>query len=243
MVIYDYRIRGERIQASKDLVGGLFDVLGINSTKKMRDSIAINLKPSWYNMEKLSLIPDIKDEIIKRMDDLILNNKGDINYSQGLAHHKKDRERIIEDVEVALFEDKCFWITSPRMDNPMATQSMWNWQGYLSWSLVNNNVNVINYNYYYGGGVRAPNDKEQLLFLHIALGVPDKNGKQSLYFKLLPKSAMRDHIRGPMSNQVMAGHYLKHPLMVNWNIPIKIFFCDGQDYNFLNWDGSPFIKQ
>ena len=151
--------------------------------------------------------------------------------------------RIIEDVEVALFEDKCFWITSPRMDNPIATQSMWNWQGYLSWSLVNNNVNITNYNFSPGGVVRAPNDKEQLLFLHIALGVPDKNGKQSLYFKLLPKSAMRDHIRGPMSNQVMAGHYLKHPLMVNWNIPIKIFFCDGQDYNFLNWDGSPFIKQ
>ena len=43
--------------------------------------------------------PDIKDEIIKRMNDLILNNKGDISYKQGLPYAKLGRERIIEDVD------------------------------------------------------------------------------------------------------------------------------------------------
>ena len=85
MVIYDwdsYRNIDDRLQAAEDLVRGLFDVLDINSTKKMRDSIAINLNSNWYNLERLSP-PDIKDEIVKRMNDLILNNKGDISCKQG----------------------------------------------------------------------------------------------------------------------------------------------------------------
>ncbi len=234
MVIYDYRNIDERIQVAEDLVRGFFDVLDINSTKKMRDSIAINLKDTWYNLGKLSS-PDIEDEIIRRMNDLILNNKGDISYKQGGAHPKKERERIIEDVEDALSKDKCFWLTSPRIDNYTKGENLWNWEGYLSWSLVNNNVTITNYN--------KSKPHEQLLFLHIALGAPSRRTHQSLYFKLLPKYAMTAQIKRPMRNQVMAGYHLKHPPMVNWDIPIKIFFCESHHYNFLNWDDSPFIKQ
>ena len=235
MVIYDYRHIDERIQAAEELVSGFFDVLDINSTKKMRDSIAINLNDSWYDLGNLASL-DIKDEIVKRMNDLILNNKGGISYKQGLPYPKKVRERIIEDVEDALSKDKCFWLTSPRIDNYTKGENLWNWEGYLSWSLVNNNVTITN-------DSKWEPEKEQLLFLHIALGTPSTSHHQRLYFKLLPKSGITGQIQRPMTPQEMANHHITHPLMVNWNIPIKIFFCESHHYNFLNWDDSPFIKQ
>ena len=235
MVIYDYRHIDERIQAAEELVSGFFDVLDINSTKKMRDSIAINLNSNWYNLEKRAS-PDIKDEIIKRMNDLILNNKGDISYKQGISVYAKlGRERIIEDVDDAISKGKCFWLTSPRIDNYTEGRDEWNWEGYLSWSLVNNNVAITNF--------RKSRPHEQLLFLHIALGAPSLSHPQSLYFKVLPEYAMTAQIKRPMTPQEAGEHRLTHPLMVNWNIPIKIFFCESHHYNFLNWDDSPFIKQ
>jgi len=234
MVIYDYRNIDERLQVAEDLVRGFFDVLDINSTKKIRDSIAINLNDSWYNLGKLSP-PDIKDEIIKRMNDLILNNKGDISCKQGLPYPKLGRERIIEDVDDAISKGKCFWLTSPRIDNYTEGVDEWNWEGYLSWSLVNNNVTITNFS--------KSKPHEQLLFLHIALGAPSLSHPQSLYFKLLPKYAMTVQIHRPMTPQEVAYHRITHPLMVNWDIPIKIFFCESHHYNFLNWDDSPFIKQ
>ena len=236
MVIYDwdnYRNIDDRLQAAEDLVRGFFDVLDINSTKKMRDSIAINLNSNWYNLEKLSS-PDIKDEIVKRMNDLILNNKGDISCKQG-SIEVLGRERIIEDVNDAISKGKCFWLTSPRIDNYTEGRDEWNWEGYLSWSLVNNNVTITNFS--------KSKPHEQLLFLHIALGAPSMSRHQSLYFKLLPEHAMTAQIKRPMTPQEVAVHQIHHPLMVNWDIPIKIFFCESHHYNFLNWDDSPFIKQ
>ncbi len=204
----------------------------------MRDSIAINLNSNWYNLEKLAS-PDIEDEIIKRMNDLILYNKGDISCKQGLPNPKLGRERIIEEADDAISKGKCFWLTSPRIDNYTEGEDEWNWEGYLSWSLVNNNVTITNFS--------KSKPHEQLLFLHIALGAPSASTRtshpQSLYFKLLPKYAMTVQIPRPMTPQEVAVHRITHPLIVNWDIPIKIFFCESHHYNFLNWDDSPFIKQ
>lgn len=230
MVIYEWRDKIQQKEAVHRMVLPFLDMLGVNYTQSEGDDIIdemIKKRLNWVNME----FSPLKYKIVESMADFIFNKRGNLNYEQGVKEpwRKSTGGTIRKEFTNSLSDGRCFWLTSSRLDDTDENY-LWGWGGYLSWSLFNNGVKIWT----------GASEKEDSL-LHIALSAPDDKGNQNLYFKMITSSKVAPQIPIPYTPSMMKLYGGAN--RVNWNNPIKFFFCEKRYSTFLNWDDSPFINQ